>query len=443
MSNVQLSEFFENEYVDFSVYDNVRKIASYIDGQKNSSRKVLHTLREQNVTSFVKVSNLGPRIQDHTQYLHGSLEGVITNMTANYVGSGNNIPLLEGDGNFGSSFIPAPAATRYIFARQSPIIKDLFLKDDSPLLEEQWFEGDKIEPRYYVPVIPMLAINGSEGMSIGFAQKILPRNPRDVCDWVTKMSNGTKPRKPLIPYWTGQTFTVEPGETPAQWIIKGKFIRNTKNKLTITSIPVGYTLKSYQNVLDKLVDDKVIRNYDDLSDEDVFKFELNVDKGFSAKEDAFIMTKLKLVKTITENYTCIDENNKIVQFATFEDMIKAWYDVRIAYNAKRKDYILSTIENDIEALDVKRLFIGGVVDGLIELRNRGESEIERAAIECNSKLKSHIKSLINLPMRVLTKEEIKKLDSKIKDLKKEYKEYSKKSFEIILQEDVKNIESYL
>jgi hypothetical protein len=46
-------------------------------------------------------------------------------------------------------------------------------------------------------------------------------------------------------------------------------------------------------------------------------------------------------------------------------------------------------------------------------------------------------------MRVLTKEEIKKLDDKIKTLKTEHKEYSKKSFETILQEDGKNIEVHL
>ena len=54
-----------------------------------------------------------------------ALEGTIVNMTANYVGSGNNVPLLEGDGNFGSSFINDAAATRYIFARMNPILKQL------------------------------------------------------------------------------------------------------------------------------------------------------------------------------------------------------------------------------------------------------------------------------------------------------------------------------
>ena len=70
-------------------------------------------------------------------------------MTADYVGSGNNVPLLEGDGNFGSAFINDAAATRYIFARMNPILKSLYIKDDFVNLEHQDFEGAKIEPRYY------------------------------------------------------------------------------------------------------------------------------------------------------------------------------------------------------------------------------------------------------------------------------------------------------
>src|SRR6056300_195934 len=167
MAEMKLENFFKEEYIDFSVYDNVRKLSSYIDGQKNASRKILHTVLQQNIDKFVKVSNLGPKVQDYSQYLHGSLEGTIVNMTADYVGSGNNIPLLQGDGNFGSAFIPQAAATRYIFARQNEVIKDVFVKDDTVLLETQYFEGDKIEPKYYVPTIPMLLVNGSEGISIG------------------------------------------------------------------------------------------------------------------------------------------------------------------------------------------------------------------------------------------------------------------------------------
>ena len=232
-AKVKLEDFFSNEYIDFSVYDNVRKLASYIDGQKNASRKILHTVLQQKIDKFLKVSNLGPRVQDYAQYLHGSLEQTVVNMTANYVGSGNNVPLLEGDGNFGSAFINEAAATRYIFARSNPILNKLFVSDDFVNLEHQDFEGAKIEPRFYVPTLPLLLINGSEGVSIGFAQKILPRNPAEIARWVQQAALKQPKTADLTPYWEGMKCTVEQGETPVQWLIKGNFVRNTGTKITI------------------------------------------------------------------------------------------------------------------------------------------------------------------------------------------------------------------
>ena len=435
-SVVQLEDFFKNEYIDFSVYDNVRKLANYIDGQKNASRKILHTVLQQNIDKFVKVSNLGPRVQDYSQYLHGSLEGTIVNMTADYVGSGNNIPLLEGDGNFGSAFINEAAATRYIFARMNSVLKQLFVKEDFVNLMHQSFEGSKIEPRFYVPVLPMIAVNGSEGVSIGYAQKILPRDPREIHKWVRQKAEGKRNTASLKPHWEGMKCTVEQGETDVQWLIKGSFTRKTKHRILITSIPVGYTLKQYQAVLDKLVEDKVIKDYDDLSDNDEFEFEIQVDRAFSAKPDDWILNKLKLIKKVSENYTCIDENNKITIFESLKHLLDAWYDKRIAYNDLRKQHILKKMQDDMDYADAKAMFIKGVVEGKIELRNKSEAEVIKQAEAYSNVLHGKVEKFLGLPMRSLTKEEIAKLKKRSAELKKEIAEYSKLTFEDILVSDL-------
>ena len=434
---VQLEDFFQNEYIDFSVYDNVRKLSSYIDGQKNASRKILYTVLQQNVDKFVKVSNLGPRVQDYSQYLHGSLEGTIVNMTADYVGSGNNVPLLEGDGNFGSAFINDAAATRYIFARMSPILKQLVVKDDFVNLEHQEFEGTKIEPRYFVPTIPLLAVNGSEGVSIGFAQKILPRKPREIAKWVRQKAEGKRVTADLTPHWEGMKCTVEKGETSVQWLIKGSFTRKTKHRILITSIPVGYTLKQYQAVLDKLLEDKVIKDYNDLSDNDEFEFEIHVDRAFGEKDDEWILNKLKLVKKISENFTCIDENNKITIFESLKHLLDTWYAKRIEYNELRKNYILQKMQDDIDYADAKIKFIKGVIEQKIELRNQAESAIIKQAEAYSPILVGKVEKFLTLPMRSLTKEEIAKLRKKSAELKQDIADYSKNTFEEILIDDLK------
>ena len=439
MAELKLEDFFKEEYIDFSVYDNVRKLSSYIDGQKNASRKIVHTVLQQNIDKFVKVSNLGPKVQDYAQYLHGSLEGTIVNMTANYVGSGNNVPLLEGDGNFGSAFINEAAATRYIFARMNPILKQLFVKDDFVNLAHQDFEGAKIEPRYYVPTLPMLAINGSDGVSIGYAQKILPRDPAQIIKWVQQRAEGARITARLTPYWNGMTCSVVKGESEGQWEVHGSFTRKTKHRITIDALPVGYTLKQYQAVLDKLVDDKVIKDYEDFSDNDEFEFEIQVDRAFGERTDEWIMTKLKLIRKITENYTCIDENNKIVIFDNMKELLEAWYTKRIEYNDLRKKHLLASMQEEMDYTNARAKFIQGVVEEAIELRNTKEADVIAQGEAYDAILKDRVKGFLGLPMRSLTTEEIAKLRAKAKELKAEIAEYSKKTFETILLEDVNNI----
>jgi DNA topoisomerase-2 len=434
-----LEDFFKNEYIDFSVYDNVRKLANYIDGQKNASRKIVHTVLQQNIDKFVKVSNLGPKVQDYAQYLHGSLEGTIVNMTANYVGSGNNVPLLEGDGNFGSAFINEAAATRYIFARMSPVLKSLYIKDDFVNLQHQDFEGAKIEPRYYVPVLPMIAINGSEGVSIGFAQKILPRKPKEIIKWVKQRAEGARITANLTPHWEGMKCTVNKGESKVQWEITGSFTRKTKHRITIDALPVGYTLKQYQAVLDKLVDDKVIKDYEDFSDNDEFEFEIQVDRAFGERTDEWIMTKLKLIKKVTENFTCIDENNKIVIFNSINELLEAWYAKRIEYNDLRKQHLLASMQEEMDYTNARAKFIQGVVEEAIELRNTKETAIIAQAEAYDAVLQGRVKGFLGLPMRSLTTEEIAKLKAKAKALKAEITEYKKKTFEDILIQDLDEI----
>jgi len=290
-----------------------------------------------------------------------------------------------------------------------------------------------------VPVLPMLAINGSEGVSIGFAQKILPRDPKQIFKWVQQRAEGSKITARLTPYWEGMTCKVAKGESSTQWEIHGSFVRKSKHRITIDSLPVGYTLKQYQAVLEKLVDDKVIKDYDDLSDNDVFEFEIQVDRAFGERTDEWIMTKLKLIKKVSENFTCIDENNKIVIFSSLKELLEAWYVKRIEYNDKRKQHLLASMQEEMDYTNARAKFIQGVVDGAIELRNAKETAVITQAEAYDVILQGRVKGFLGLPMRSLTTEEIAKLKAKAKALKTQIADYSKLTFENILLQDLDTI----
>ena len=94
-------------------------------------------------------------ISENAAYHHGeaSLQGTIVNMAQNFVGS-NNLELLE-PGSIWYTFSGKDSAQpRYIYTKLSSFIPIMFNKLDEPLYKEQFDEGMKIEPNYYVPIIP-------------------------------------------------------------------------------------------------------------------------------------------------------------------------------------------------------------------------------------------------------------------------------------------------
>ena len=230
--------------------------------------------------------------------------------------------------------------------------------------------------------------------------------------------------------------TVNKGESKVQWEVTGSFTRKTKHRITIDALPVGYTLKQYQAVLDKLVEDKVIKDYEDFSDNDEFEFEIQVDRAFGERTDEWIMTKLKLIKKFTENYTCIDENNKIVIFNNIKELLEAWYTKRIEYNDLRKKHLLASMQEEMDYTNARAKFIQGVVEEAIELRNTKEADVIAQGEAYDAILKDRVKGFLGLPMRSLTTEEIAKLKAKARDLKKQIADYSKKTFEDIVLEDI-------
>ena len=193
-NNIDFSEFYENDAPSYGAYDNIRKIASYIDGLKISQRKVMYTLFKKfpNPGTENKTSRLASSVAECTEYLHGeaSLTQVLDTMAASFTGS-NNYPLVTGHGNFGTRFSGAgsAAAPRYTYCSVSPISDKLFPPIDRELCIHQVFEGSVIEPMYMMPIFPLLFMNGTDGISTGWTTTIFPRNPKDILKYIKAVLN--------------------------------------------------------------------------------------------------------------------------------------------------------------------------------------------------------------------------------------------------------------
>lgn len=376
MQEIEIERFLDDEYSNSALYQCFRSIASYVDGLKPSSRKVVYTTRKLNVSKDFKVSRFASSVASETEYLHGenSLQGVIVNMTQDFIGS-NNIPLLAPNGNFGTRFVPVASAARYIYAKKSDKFDEIFNKDDDPILIGQEFEGTLIEPKFFVPVIPLLLVNGSEGVGTGFAQKILPRNPDDLKRVLSNMLSGRNSRTKLIPYFQGFNGKVEEGDTPNSWLIYGTFERKNTSTILVTELPIGYNLSSYLKVLKDLEDNGTIKDFKDLCENDQFLFELKVTRAFNDQSDEELFKSLKLIKRVTENFTCIDENNVIRVFNDAFDLLEAYYKIRMEYYTKRKEFIIERTREELSYLKSIELFISEIVENRIIIAKKSKDQI--------------------------------------------------------------------
>ena len=433
---MKVSEFFRNEYVDQASYDNLRKFSSFIDGQKNASRKLIYTVLEKNIKSDIKVSQLNSKMAEFAEYLHGDASSVVVSLAKNYTGS-NNMPLFAAEGNFGTRMVHDASAPRYIYTYGTDNLYGLFNKEDTAILNHQTFEGHKIEPQFYTPNLPMLLINGAPKIpSSGYMQHILPRNPKKVKKYIQDYLNGDlRPLKSnsLEPHFEGFKGTVEQGANDKQWIVTGLCSKKTSSKVEVTELPIGHSLQSYVKFLDSLEDKGNIKSYKDLSNEE-FNFEISFAIADLKKlNDEQLMKLLGLVKPITESFVTIDENNSVRVFENAKEIIDSYIQIKLQYVQKRKDHMAEKLDEDIRYDFSKYLFIKGIVDETITINKQKKAQIEDQLKKQENILQKEgsYDYLMNMAIHSLTEERMSKLEQQIKEKKLDLDKLKKTTIEDI------------
>lgn len=441
-----ISNFFNEDYITFASYDNMRKIASICDGLKISQRKILYTILKNNINNEnkeIKVEQLSAKASEQTSYLHGaaSLNGVAVGLAQKFVGS-NNINLLEPDGNFGTRFIRESSAPRYIYTYLSDIAKYIFKKEDESVLEQQTFEGQNIEPRVYYPIIPMILVNGTDGLSVGFSSYIAPRDPKQIIEWLEYKLKGKPYKKQLLPYFKNYDGTIIKEED--KYISKGRFQKVTAAKLIINEIPIKYNLKQYINILDSLCDKDIIKSYKDLSDNDKFNFEIRVKLDFfDGKTEDDILKALKLTESITDNFVLLDKNGKIKEYNNIEEILEEFYQARYNIYIKRKQFQLKQIKEEIIYNNNKKIFLEYVLNNTINIKdsiNNIKNKLEELKLQ---KINNSFDYLLDMKISSLTKDKLDELRYKIQILNNVEKVLQNTTIEEMWLEELKELKKKL
>jgi DNA topoisomerase-2 len=370
-TNRTVTSFFDKEYLEYARYvvEN-RAIPSCIDGLKPTQRKVVYIANKIWKTGNekpMKLFQLAGRVAAEAFYHHGntSLESSMVGMAQKFK---NSLPLLQGVGQFGSLRSPAAGAPRYISAKLHPNFRLLY--QDFDLLENKIEEGEKIEPAFFLPIVPTVILNGTSGIAVGFATNILNRNPKDVVDACISTLNDKRMKvlAPWIEEFKG-TFTRDL-ENPKTWKIKGQHQIINTTTVKITAIPPNYTYERYEEILNLLMEKGVITSYDDNSSETIeyiLKFRRSVLNDLITKNK--LDNVLRLNTQETENLTTIDENGELKIFDKAEDIVKHFVSVRLEWYQIRKDYLIDKTEKQLSLVTNKARFIKDIIDGKLKINN--------------------------------------------------------------------------
>jgi DNA topoisomerase-2 len=353
-------------------------------------------------------------VSEHAAYHHGeaSLNQTITNMAQIFVGA-NNINLLKPMGQFGSRLMGGKdaASPRYIHTYLENIVRTIYRKEDAGLLTHIEDDGESVEPEYYLPVVPMITLNGVIGIGTGYSTDIPPYKPDDIICLLQHRLQGSiesLAERPLDPWWFGfKGQTVRADENT--WLTKGIYVMDDEKKtVTITELPVGCWTKDYKAFLDALceADEKKskeakkeakkaetgsnksakddvepcgLKGFDDLyNDQDVCFILYFTEEGYDAIKDhrEKFEKQFKLTTSWkTTNMTCFDTDFNIVKYKTVGDILEAFVEKRLPMYEARRTMLLEALEKQVVELDAKRRFIQAILDERLMLQKRSDEEI--------------------------------------------------------------------
>lgn len=418
-----ISEFLSEEYKEFAMYSiEGRAIPSVVDGFKPTQRKIIHISNQIWKTGSeknLKVFQLAGKVASDAFYHHGntSLENAIVTMAQKFK---NNAALLEEDGQFGSLRSPQPGAARYIGTKLSNNFRLIY--KDFDLLDYKEEEGESIEPRYFLPIIPTVLLNGSSGIAVGFASNVLNREIKSIIDSCGRVLMGKGPGviKPSLNEFTGEF--IQDKENSKRWIIRGRFQKTNTTTIKILELPPSMTYEKYEELLDKLCDSKDIVSYDD-NCKDNIDYTIKFNRSVLEKlDDDKIIKLLKLEESSTEIFSTLDEFGKLKIFETSEEIIEYFVNFRLTYYYKRKDFQLDKLNRELKILSNRGRFIKAILDEKLKINNVSKDEIIIGIEELKlEKIDDSFDYLLRMPIYSLTKELFEKMKRDFTDKKVEIK----------------------
>ena len=420
------SKFILRDSRDYAIYVcSTRAIPAVEDGLKQGQRIALWLMR--NRAEKLKTFALSGQMGFERLYVHGevSANNAINLLAAPYK---NNVPLIEGLGQFGSRTAPVEGigAPRYTDVRRSKAAEAFLYRDLDLVPLEDNYDGSNKQPVHFLPIIPTVLLNGVSGVAVGWSTEILPRAFKALIT-ATQEALAGKPVKQLVPHFERYNLDVK-STGVNQWEFSGKVNILDTSTVQITELPPGEKIENFRSKLIKMEDADTIAGFTDRSTDCIditVKFKRGSLKNWTPAE---AIKFFKLHEKITERIVVIDWNRDgIKTYKSAEELVVDfvawrlnWYTKRFEKKVKDTNYEL-TYWRALEAL-----FKAGFTKRLGTFADRAEVEGDVTTVVTKAKIvldETQLDRVVNLPTYRWTKEFEGKVKEKIDQLRADIKEF--------------------
>lgn len=448
-NELSIENFIDYEMRNYSINDCERSIPNIMDGFKTSLRKIAFACFKRNIyksSQELKVAQLSGYVSEHSAYHHGeeSLNKAIIGMAQDFVGS-NNINLLYPSGQFGTRLKGGKdfASSRYIFTYINDITRYLFIESDENILTYLEDDGNKVEPIYYAPIIPMILVNGSKGIGTGHSTDIPCFNVKQIIQYLlNKLSDISNEGNDIDLYYKNFKGSISKIEDK-KYLIKGVYKRISDNAIQVTELPIGTWTDNFKSSLETLYEtskkSNILKDYSETCTSRNINFVLTfyptvLDKLMQDVDQYGcdgIEKLLKLTTTVSlTNMKAFDANRKLCLFESPQDIVDNYYPVRLKMYEDRKQYLLKLHENTMIILSNKAKYIMECLNGTIDLRKKKKDDIKKMLREKEYDVIDNdedYRYLIKMPMDSVSEENVEKTLNELENKKKEIEMLKNKS----------------
>jgi len=408
---VSSSEYINDQRREYSLYVlQSRAIPHAADGLKAAARRVLWVGRDSYNKKFIKSATLaGATLPIHP---HAPPESAVNTLAAPF---GNNLPLLEGDGAFGTLLSPtAYGASRYTSVRISEFCKDVVFRDIEVIPMKPNYDDTQEEPAHFLPLVPIVLLNPSEGIAVGFASKIRPRTLESIIFSQIQHLTGKEVQDVYPAFVPTNSYCeewIEAKDGTGRWVFRGEWKKKDAVTINISNLPYSVTHEDYEKFLDKLEESGNVVDIENNS-RDVYNIDIKFKKGvLSRMKPEEIEDMLGLRVALPENLNVINFDGKTIVSTDYVEMIKNFSDWRLCWYKDRYQRLADLLTIDIQKYKDILLAIKKNVGGIArKINNRGELKEFLTEIGV-----VHINYIADLPVYRFTEEEKKKVEEKLKE----------------------------